>query len=218
MTTDFDFDPASMRAGDPRSTISRKAFLTRLRESQYSEEKFLRAQENGEAPPQRPSVSPRGEPPRDWDVIVIGGGATGLGIAVDAVSRGFRTLLLEQRDFASGTSGKATKLVHGGVRYLAQRNFPLVKEALHERGLLLKNAPHLARPLGFVVPAYRFIEKPLYQLGLKVYDFLAGPLNIARSRGLSRDKTLEAAPTLAGERLRGGEHAGVEYHIVFGIA
>jgi glycerol-3-phosphate dehydrogenase len=204
MTTDFDFDPASMRAGDPRSTTSRKALLTRLRESQYSEEKYLRAQENGTPPPQRPSVSPRGEPPRDWDVIVIGGGATGLGVAVDAASRGFRTLLLEQRDFASGTSSKATKLVHGGVRYLAQRNFPLVKEALHERGLLLKNAPHLAQPLGFVVPAYRFLEKPLYQLGLKVYDFLAGPLNIARSRGLSRDKMLEAAPTLAGERLRGG--------------
>jgi glycerol-3-phosphate dehydrogenase len=208
MTTDFDLDPASMRAGDPRSTTSRKALLTRLRESQYAEEKYLRALENGEPPPQRPSVSPRGEPPRDWDVIVIGGGATGLGVAVDAASRGFRTLLLEQRDFASGTSSKATKLVHGGVRYLAQRNFPLVKEALHERGLLLKNAPHLVQPLGFVVPAYRFLEKPLYQLGLKVYDFLAGPLTIARSRGLSRDKTLEAAPTLAGERLRGG----VLYH------
>jgi glycerol-3-phosphate dehydrogenase len=204
MTTDLDLEPALMRAGDPRSTNSRKALLTRLRESQYSEEKYLRAVENGEPPPQRPSVSPRGEPPRDWDVIVIGGGATGLGVAVDAASRGFRTLLLEQRDFASGTSSKATKLVHGGVRYLAQRNFPLVKEALHERGLLLKNAPHLARPLGFVVPAYRMLEKPLYQIGLKVYDFLAGPLNIARSRGLSRDKMLEAAPTLAGERLRGG--------------
>jgi glycerol-3-phosphate dehydrogenase len=203
MTTDFEFDPAFMRAGDPRSTTSRKALLTRLRESQHSEEKFLRARDDGDSPPQRPSVSPRGEPPRDWDVIVIGGGASGLGVAVDAASRGFRTLLLEQRDFASGTSGKATKLVHGGVRYLAQRNFPLVREALHERGLLLKNAPHLTRPLGFIVPAYRFHEKPLYQLGLKVYDFLAGPLNIARSRGLSRDKTLAAAPTLAGEHLRG---------------
>ena len=204
MNTDFDFAAASMRAGDPRSTTSRKALLTRLRESQFSEEKFLRAQESGDPTPERPSVSPRGEPPRDWDVIVIGGGATGLGVAVDAATRGFRTLLLEQRDFASGTSSKATKLVHGGVRYLAQRNFPLVKEALHERGLLLKNAPHLARPLGFVVPAYRFHEKPFYQIGLKVYDFLAGPLNIARSRSLSRAKTLEAAPTLAGERLRGG--------------
>ncbi|CAM2138716.1 glycerol-3-phosphate dehydrogenase [Pararobbsia alpina] len=208
MTTDFDIeiDPAQMRAGDPRSTNSRKALLTRLRQSQFSEEKAQRAAEDDEetAEPQRPSVSPRGEPPRDWDVIVIGGGATGLGVAVDAVTRGFRTLLLEQRDFASGTSSKATKLVHGGVRYLAQRNFPLVKEALHERGLLLKNAPHLTRPLGFVVPTYKFIEKPFYQIGLKVYDRLAGPLNIQRSRGLSRAQTLEAAPTIATEHLRGG--------------
>ena len=208
MTTDFDLeiDAAQMRAGDPRSTHSRKALLTRLRQSQFSEERAQRALDNGDEPSesQRPSVSPRGEPPRDWDVIVIGGGATGLGVAVDAVTRGFRTLLLEQRDFASGTSSKATKLVHGGVRYLAQRNFPLVKEALHERGLLLKNAPHLAKPLGFVVPTYKLLEKPFYRIGLKVYDRLAGPLNIARSRGLSRAQTLDAAPTLATEHLRGG--------------
>ena len=208
MTTDFDIeiDPAQMRAGDPRSTNSRKALLTRLRQSQFSEEKAQRALENGDEDdePPRPSVSPRGEPPRDWDVIVIGGGATGLGVAVDAVTRGFRTLVLEHRDFASGTSSKATKLVHGGVRYLAQRNFPLVKEALHERGLLLRNAPHLAKPLGFVVPTYKFHEKPFYQIGLKVYDRLAGPQNIAKSRSLSRAETLAAAPTLATEHLRGG--------------
>ena len=208
MTTDFDIeiDPAQMRAGDPRSTNSRKALLTRLRQSQFSEEKALRALENADEDdePPRPSVSPRGEPPRDWDVIVIGGGATGLGVAVDAVTRGFRTLVLENRDFASGTSSKATKLVHGGVRYLAQRNFPLVKEALHERGLLLRNAPHLAKPLGFVVPTYKFHEKPFYRIGLKVYDRLAGPQNIAKSRSLSRAETLAAAPTLASEHLRGG--------------
>ncbi|MGO4277322.1 glycerol-3-phosphate dehydrogenase [Cupriavidus sp. OV038] len=143
-----------------------------------------------------------------WDVIVIGGGATGLGTAVDAASRGYRTLLLEAADFAKGTSSKATKLVHGGVRYLAQGNISLVREALHERGLLARNAPHLVWPLGFVVPAYQMFDQPFYGIGLKVYDMLAGSLNLSGSRWLNHRETLEAAPTLAehvgGRPLRGG--------------
>src|SRR3954454_24549885 len=98
--------------------------------------------------------------PQPWDLIVIGGGATGLGTAVDAASRGYRTLLLEGHDFAQGTSSRSTKLIHGGVRYLAQGNLPLVREALHERGLLLRNAPHLAHTREFVVPAYRYWQLP----------------------------------------------------------
>lgn len=143
-----------------------------------------------------------------WDVIVIGGGATGLGTAVDAASRGYRTLLLEAADFAKGTSSKATKLVHGGVRYLAQGNIGLVREALHERGLLARNAPHVVWPLGFVVPAYQMFDQPFYGIGLKVYDMLVGSLNLSGSRWLNHRETLQAAPTLAehvgGRPLRGG--------------
>ncbi|WP_250493039.1 glycerol-3-phosphate dehydrogenase/oxidase [Caballeronia sp. GAWG1-1] len=143
-----------------------------------------------------------------WDIVVIGGGASGLGTAVDAASRGYRTLLLEARDFAKGTSSKATKLVHGGVRYLAQGNIPLVREALHERGLLARNAPHLVNALGFVVPAYRLTDKLFYGAGLKVYDRLAGALNLAPSRGLGLRETHDKAPMLAGNlqgrALRGG--------------
>ena len=112
-----------------------------------------------------------GEP---WDLLVIGGGATGLGTAVDAAARGYRTLLLEAHDFAEGTSSRSTKLIHGGVRYLAQGNVPLVREALHERGLLLQNAPHLVHPRDFVVPAYHFWQLPYYGAGLWLYDRLAG--------------------------------------------
>jgi len=143
-----------------------------------------------------------------WDVIVIGGGATGLGTAVDAAARGYRTLLIEAADFAKGTSSKATKLVHGGVRYLAQGNIALVREALHERGLLNRNAPHLAWPLGFVVPAYGLFDQPFYGIGLKMYDMLAGKLNLSPSRWLSRAETLAqaatVAPSVAGRGLRGG--------------
>lgn len=143
-----------------------------------------------------------------WDVIVIGGGATGLGTAVDAASRGYRTLLIEAADFAKGTSSKATKLVHGGVRYLAQGNISLVREALHERGLLNRNAPHLVWPLGFVVPAYNLLDQPFYGVGLKMYDMLAGKLNLSPSRWPSRRETLANAPTLAenvnGRGLKGG--------------
>ena len=127
-----------------------------------------------------------------FDIIVIGGGASGLGVAVDAASRGYRTLLLEAHDFAKGTSSRSTKLVHGGVRYLEQLNFSLVTEALRERGLLYRNAPHLVSNLGFVVPRYRWWQGPFYGIGLKLYDALAGDLNLAPSRGLDRDATIAA--------------------------
>ncbi len=142
-----------------------------------------------------------GEP---WDVIVVGGGATGLGIAVDAQTRGYRTLLLEQCDFAQATSSRSTKLVHGGVRYLQQGNVALVLEALRERGLLCRNAPHLVRDLAFVVPRYRWWEGPFYGIGLRVYDVLAGKLNIARSRRLGREETIERIPNVETKNLLGG--------------
>jgi glycerol-3-phosphate dehydrogenase len=140
----------------------------------------------------------------EWDMIVIGGGATGLGVAVDAASRGFSTLLLEQYDFAKGTSSRSTKLVHGGVRYLQQGNIKLVTEALHERGILKKNAPHLVKNQSFIVPNYKWWEGPYYGIGLKVYDWMAGSLGLGPSRLLSREETLELAPTLDAEGLRGG--------------
>jgi glycerol-3-phosphate dehydrogenase len=159
-------------------------------------------------PPVRERLLAQLDTAQPWDVIVIGGGATGLGTAVDAASRGYRTLLIEAADFAKGTSSKATKLVHGGVRYLAQGNISLVREALHERGLLSRNAPHVVWPLGFVVPAYNLLDRPFYGTGMKVYDMLAGSLNLAPSRFLSRRETLAYAPTLAeqvgGRSLRGG--------------
>jgi glycerol-3-phosphate dehydrogenase len=143
-----------------------------------------------------------------WDCCVIGGGATGLGVAVDAASRGFSTLLLEQFDFAKGTSSRSTKLVHGGVRYLQQGNIKLVKEALHERGILHRNAPHLVKDQSFIVPNYKWWEGPFYGLGLKVYDWMAGSLGLGPSLMLSREETLNLAPTLDAEGLRGG----VLYH------
>jgi len=145
---------------------------------------------------------------KQWDVCIIGGGATGLGVAVDAASRGYSTLLLEQYDFSKGTSSRATKLVHGGVRYLQQGNIKLVTEALHERGILRRNAPHLVKDQSFIVPNYKWWEGPYYGIGLKVYDWMAGSLGLGKSRLLSREETLELAPTLDGEGLRGG----VLYH------
>ncbi|MGB7977815.1 MAG: glycerol-3-phosphate dehydrogenase/oxidase [Chlamydiales bacterium] len=139
-----------------------------------------------------------------WDVLVIGGGATGLGIALDAASRGFRTLLVEQSDFAKGTSSRSTKLVHGGVRYLEQGNLSLVMEALKERGILCQNAPHLVSHLPFLVPNYRWWEGFYYGAGLKVYDLLAGRLGIEKSERLSQEETLRRIPTLKPDRLRGG--------------
>ena len=141
---------------------------------------------------------------QEWDFCIIGGGATGLGVAVDAASRGFSTLLLEQYDFAKGTSSRATKLVHGGVRYLQQGNIKLVTEALHERGILRRNAPHLVKDQSFVVPNYKWWEGPYYGIGLKVYDWMAGSLGIGPSRRLSRKETLDLAPTLDADGLRGG--------------
>jgi glycerol-3-phosphate dehydrogenase len=139
-----------------------------------------------------------------WDVIVIGGGATGLGAAVDAASRGLGTVLLEQRDFAAGTSSRSTKLIHGGVRYLRQGNLGLVRQALRERGRLLRNAPHLVRRLSCVLPLYSAWEGPFYGLGLKLYDLLAGELGLAASRRLTREETLARLPTLEPSGLRGG--------------
>ena len=144
----------------------------------------------------------RGSDP--WDVIVVGGGATGLGTAVDACSRGYRTLLLESDDFAKGTSSRSTKLVHGGVRYLAQGNIHLVREALRERGLLLRNAPHLVHDQGFLIPAYTWWSKPFYGIGLTMYDLLAGKLGFGRCRALGTAKALEETPTLRQQGLRGG--------------
>lgn len=139
-----------------------------------------------------------------WDVLVIGGGATGLGVAVDAASRGYKTLLLEMHDFAKGTSSRSTKLVHGGVRYLQQGDVSLVIEALHERGLLIQNAPHLVSHQSFIVPSYEWWNGPFYGVGLKVYDMLAGKLGINKSKNLSREETMEKIPTLEPEDLRGG--------------
>src|SRR5678816_3160388 len=138
-------------------------------------------------------IAGRGEP---WDIAVVGGGSTGVGIAVDAASRGYAVVLLEQHDFGKGTSSRSTKLVHGGVRYLEQGNVSLVMEALKERGLLLENAPHLVRNLGFVVPNYDWWEAPFYGVGLKLYNLLAGKYGFGASRILSKEETLELLPTI----------------------
>jgi glycerol-3-phosphate dehydrogenase len=137
-------------------------------------------------------------------VIIIGGGATGLGAAVDAAARGYKTLLLEQYDFGKGTSGRSTKLIHGGVRYLQQGNIRLVRDALRERGLLLKNAPHLARPIKLVLPAYRWYQKYYYGLGLKIYNFLSAKLSLGKTEILSVAKTQEYIQGLDGKKLSGG--------------
>ena len=145
---------------------------------------------------------------KPWDVVVAGGGATGLGVALDAVTRGYKTLLLEQSDFTKGTSSRSTKLVHGGVRYLAQGDVLLVKEALHERGLFLKNAPHLTANQEFVIPVYTLWDVILYTVGLKFYDLLAGRLSMGRSYFISRKKALERLPLLKPDGLKGG----IVYH------
>jgi glycerol-3-phosphate dehydrogenase len=144
----------------------------------------------------------------EFDVLIVGGGATGLGIAVDAASRGYRTALVEAHDFAKATSSRSTKLVHGGVRYLAEWQFGLVSEALEERAILCQNAPHLVHDLAFIVPRYHWWEGPFYGAGLKLYDALAGRRNIGRSRLLSREDTILAIPNVKQDGLLGG----VEYH------
>lgn len=145
-----------------------------------------------------------GEQDKPWDMIIVGGGASGLGSAVDGASRGYNVLLLEQSDFAKGTSSRSTKLVHGGVRYLQQGNVSLVMEALKERGILRTNAPHLVSDLAFVVPNYDWWETPFYGIGLKVYDVLAGKYGFGKSALLSKEETVAAIPTIETEGLRGG--------------
>ena len=153
----------------------------------------------------RRGLKARREP---WDIAVVGGGATGVGVAVDAASRGYSVVLFEQSDFGKGTSSRSTKLVHGGVRYLQQGNISLVLDALKERGLLFRNAPHIVRDLQFVVPNYQWWEAPFYGLGLKVYDVLAGRYGFGPSELLSREEVLARIPTLEQDGLRGG----VKYH------
>jgi len=143
-----------------------------------------------------------------WDFLVIGGGASGVGVAVDAASRGYSVLLLEQGDFGKGTSSRSTKLVHGGVRYLQQGNIPLVMDALRERGRLRRNAPHLVRDLEFIVPNYVWWEAPFYGIGMKVYDALAGKYGFGSSENLSKEETVQRLPTIETDGLRGG----VVYH------
>ena len=145
---------------------------------------------------------------RLWDVIVIGGGASGLGIALDAASRGYATLLVEQSDFAKGTSSRSTKLVHGGVRYLAQGNVRLVREASVERGLLAKNAPHLVKNQTFIIPVYSWWSRLKYTIGLKFYDWIAGRLSLGSSVFISRDEVIKKLPGIVSKNLIGG----VLYH------
>jgi len=143
-----------------------------------------------------------------WDIIVIGGGATGLGAALDAASRGYSTLLLEQGDFASRTSSRSTKLIHGGVRYLQQGNLALVREALRERYILLQNAPHLVHDFPFAIPLYKWWERLFYGIGMALYDLLSGAHGLKHSRHLSREETIDLIPTVRRLNLRGG----IVYH------
>ncbi|ANW96517.1 FAD-dependent oxidoreductase [Wenyingzhuangia fucanilytica] len=143
-----------------------------------------------------------------WDILIIGGGATGVGTAIDAASRGYKTLLVEKEDYGKGTSSKSTKLVHGGVRYLQQGNFSLVLEALKERAILKRNAPHIVHDLKFVVPTYDWWESPFYGIGLKLYDWLAGKEGFGDSELISKEETIQFIPTVTQEGLRGG----VIYH------
>jgi glycerol-3-phosphate dehydrogenase len=145
---------------------------------------------------------------KEWDILIIGGGATGLGIAVDGASRGFKTLLVEQEDFAKGTSSRSTKLVHGGVRYLAQGNISMVKEALKERGLLMRNAPHLTKNESIIIPCYSWFRGMFYTIGLKLYDWLAGNLSIGKSKLILRKEIVERLPTIKKKSLK----CGVLYH------
>src|ERR1700751_709392 len=149
-------------------------------------------------------IRERAERHKPWDIAIIGGGATGVGVAVDAAARGFDVVLIEAHDFGKGSSSRSTKLVHGGVRYLEQGNVPLVMSALKERGLLRQNAPHLVHDLAFVVPNYSWWEAPFYGIGMKVYDMLAGRYGFGKSHKLSKAEVLERIPTLQEEGLRGG--------------
>lgn len=153
-------------------------------------------------------LKPLSDTKKEWDIIIVGGGATGLGTALDASSRGYQTLLLEQADFAKGTSSRSTKLVHGGVRYLAQGNIGLVREALYERGLLLKNAPHLVKNVSFIIPNYHWWEGLFYTMGLGIYDLLAGKLSFGRTKHISKKEIIDKLPGINPKSL----HGGVVYH------
>lgn len=155
-------------------------------------------------PTRRADLLARLAEPRTWDLAVVGGGASGLGVALDAAARGLSVVLLESHDFAGGTSSRSTKLLHGGVRYLAQGNLSLVREALHERGTVLHNAPHLASPLPFVMPSYAWWQTPFYGFGLKLYDLLAGRAGLGPTAFLSREQALASLPNLKPAGLRGG--------------
>ena len=143
-----------------------------------------------------------------WDVVIVGGGASGLGIAVDAAQRGYKTLLVEKYDFAKGTSSRSTKLVHGGVRYLQNGDVSLVIEALKERGLMKLNAPHLVQDMSFIIPTYHWWAGLYYGLGLKIYDMMAGKLGLKASSWISKEETLDLLDNLNEEEL----HGGVIYH------
>jgi glycerol-3-phosphate dehydrogenase len=155
-------------------------------------------------PAPRAGLLARLQEPREWDLAVIGGGATGLGVALDAAVRGFSVVLVESHDFAQGTSSRATKLAHGGVRYLAQGDIHLVREALHERGALLANAPHVAQRLPFVMPGYHWWERGFYGVGLKAYDALAGGQGLGGTEWLSTRRTLALLPGVQPRGLWGG--------------
>lgn len=162
-------------------------------------------------PTKREDLIERLAQPHQYDLAVIGGGATGLGVALDAAARGFSVVLVESHDFAKGTSSRATKLLHGGVRYLAQGNISLVREALHERSTLLANAPHIAQPLAFVMPSYKFWEAPFYGVGLKIYDALAGKAGLGSTEFLSREETIACLPTVQADGPNGRLRGGVKY-------
>lgn len=158
--------------------------------------------------PARPNLLSRAQEATPWDVVVLGGGATGLGAGLEAASRGYRTLLVDRGDFASGTSSRSTKLIHGGVRYLQQGNVGLVSSALKERARLVRNAPHVVTDLPLLVPSYHWWERPYYGIGLKLYDLLAGRHNLRRSEIVSKRTATQRLSTLEDLGLRGG----VIYH------
>ena len=155
-------------------------------------------------PTDRAALLARLAEPKKYDIAIVGGGATGLGVALDAAQRGHSVVLIEAHDFAKGTSSRATKLVHGGVRYLAQGNIPLVREALHERAHILHSAPHLAQPLPFVMPSYKLWETPFYGVGLKMYDALAGSAGLGRTEWLNAREALQLLPGAQSRGLKGG--------------
>jgi glycerol-3-phosphate dehydrogenase len=156
---------------------------------------------------ERAALIARAQQAGEWDLVVVGGGATGLGVALDAAVRGFRVALIEAKDFAQGTSSRATKLVHGGVRYLAQGDIGLVREALHERAAILANAPHVAQRLPLVMPSYRLWEQPFYGVGLKMYDALAGRRGLGATEFLSARHAAALIPNVQ----RAGLSGGVKY-------